>query len=283
LLEIKTIESDGVLGEDVVKRFLGRRIRGENGITRVDALKLVTRKHGSSITYEHSLVRGPNERFFAMGIESAPLQILEDKNFEPIQGELVFIDPFQFALYGNQVIGRRKAFLTIQDYVSGFNALPTVLGDEPTRLTMIGKSNRIAIRFDFHLEHSWMILKATTSVSSLDPKSKRIELYVDASELKDWVRVHSTSAQWTQIERVGWLPYTVSANTENYMPKYPKAMQQIECRFFDYEFDKDKIDKKLLAPESFIADSIKKDFNVQDLERRLKKESSLGRSKPSPK
>ena len=270
--EITSIEFNGVFGEDEFKRFLGRRVRGGQHKTRVDVLCTITRGSKKFTTYEHSLVRSNDERFFAMGIEESPLQLLDIPKFAPNPGELHFVDPFQFVIFGTQVIGRRETPARIGKFLDGFKAL-NFDDIPPNRCYMMGRSNPVAVRFDFHPERSWMVLNTHMSVASLDPqyKKRKAAAFQNASELKDWIRMQSITVQWEEIAGTGWFPSLVSANSENYMPRYPKAMHQIECRFFDYEFDTDKIPDKLLEPESFTPLAIKKDFNVQALEKNLKK------------
>ncbi|XZE35020.1 hypothetical protein SH501x_000504 [Pirellulaceae bacterium SH501] len=78
----------------------------------------------------------------------------------------------------------------------------------------------------------------------------------------------SVKAIWKDVNSVGFLPETISAVLTGNVVQEPEKEHDVQIGFFNYNFDKEKLDFSLCTREAFTEETLIQTFDVTSVQRK---------------
>lgn len=256
------------------RRWFGRQLNAGGGMVRIDFEKVTSYLETVQYEREHYLRLSDSERFYFLQIPGSQPQKVETK-IGMQHCTVPYVSPWNFVLGGSSEIGRPK-----RDAVSNALDLFEKIGDRGFILKLRedkGKGSVIRV-FDFDADHPWMIKRARTYVPGEDISlrlKKDISTVDPLQSIKDFNLMFDISTEWTEVPKIGQLPFRVHSSRQFFRPTDPSANQEMEAYFFEYQFDEIDIDR-FFDKERFDPFKFPEDFSLKvvDIEARKVKSRS---------
>lgn len=255
------------------EQLLGSVMKDGKGATRVD-YEVKDIVGGSSHGIFHSLRISPKERFAAYRSgKSVQFLPLEEDVGNPIR--LVDVDPFRLIFFPvDAVFNQSPKSADLSMYLKRYTEIRNTKNDKFRYFRM--PNGLFVNRILFEDSTSAKILEVSTFVSPdlptppKDRKNNPRDIY-SSDQTAGFKLFKSTKVTWTEVESIGILPETISAFLSGHIVQEPEREHEIQFRFFNYNFDKEKLDFSLCTREAFTKEKLVQAFDAKSIRLELEK------------
>ncbi len=250
------------------ERVLGSVTKDGKGATRVD-YSAKDLSVGISRVF-HSLRISPKERFAAYRDgNSVRFFTIKEDSVNPIR--IVDVDPFRLIFFPSDAVFVQSAKSgDLKSLLGRHSVIRNAKSDE---FYYFGLHNGLFVnRIRFDSDNPPTITEVSTFVSPeyALPPAKRTGKGIESSDqASDYRMFKSVKVIWKDVNSVGFLPETISAVLTGNVVQEPEKEHEVQIRFFNYNFDKEKLDFSLCTREAFTQERLLSTFDVKNVQFQL--------------